>query len=146
MTIDAARRLMTESLRIAEDFEFWVRLSREFRFASLKAPQILYRLHASNISFDSAGDPAGNAPMLIHAYSLMLGYPGLQPWDRRRLRSHVASAYFDWAYRCRISGRFREAVSFHLRSASFGLVAANVLALAKLPLAALIGASSKTGG
>lgn len=29
MTADAARQLMNESLRIAEDFEFWVRLSRE---------------------------------------------------------------------------------------------------------------------
>ena len=50
----AARMLMNEELRIAEDYEFWARLARKVRFACLDRPQILYLLHEQNISFENA--------------------------------------------------------------------------------------------
>ena len=63
----AARALMREELRIAEDYEFWVRLSRTHRFACLDRPQIRYTLHDDNISFESDGLAAQHAPSQLAA-------------------------------------------------------------------------------
>lgn len=146
MTADAARQLMNESLRIAEDFEFWVRLSREQIFACLKAPQIRYHLHSANISFEADKDPAGNTPSMLHAYRLMLGYPDLARSDREQIRKHMAQEYFDWAYRCSRKGRLAEALRLHLASASFGLRWKNVAACVKLPWVGLRYRADRVGG
>ncbi|SDW92904.1 glycosyltransferase family 2 protein [Nitrosomonas europaea] len=131
MTADAARQLMSESLHIAEDFKFWVRLSHEQIFACLKVPQIRYRSHSANIPFKADKDPAGNTPSMLHTYRLMLGYPGLARSNREQLRKHMAKEYFDWAYRCSRKGRLAEAL--RLRLALFDLLWKNVVACVKLP-------------
>ncbi len=130
----AAQKLMNESLRIAEDYEFWVRLAREFGFACLKTPQIRYQLHEENISFESDGDPAGNAPMLLTAHNIILAYPDLSGREAAIVRRHISEIYFDWAYRCRSWGRLAGALKLHLQSMRYGLVLRNFWAMLKLPL------------
>lgn len=124
--------LMNESLRIAEDFEFWVRLARQTTFACLKAPQIRYQLHDSNISFEASTSAADHTPFVISAYEQILAYPKLGAADRNIVRRHIAQALFDWGYRCRVHGQLCEAAALHLRSARVGLRKRNLFALLKL--------------
>jgi glycosyltransferase involved in cell wall biosynthesis len=140
MRRSAALELMREDLRIAEDYEFWVRLARSHRFACLHAPQIRYTLHDDNISFEAATSAADNAPQLLKAYNIMLGYVGLTPYQQRVIKNHMASVLFDWAYRCRLRGQLAEAFRLHRQSMGYGLRTKNLLAMAKLPLG--LGAST----
>jgi glycosyltransferase involved in cell wall biosynthesis len=135
---EAACELMSEDLRIAEDYEFWVRLARSRGFGCLKAAQIRYCLHEDNISFESAPHAAGNAPMLLRAYQRMLAYPDLDAADVVRIRENIAEVLFDWGYRCRLRRQLGEAARRHLQSLRFGRRRANLIALAKLPLIALL--------
>lgn len=137
MRRDAARELMCEELRIAEDYEFWVRLARSRTFGCLKAAQIRYCLHGGNVSFESAPEAAENAPMLLRAYQHMLAYPGLAAADVARIHDNMADVLFNWGYRCRLHRQLGEAARRHLQSLRFGKRRANLLALAKLPLFAL---------
>ena len=130
----AARELMTESLHVAEDFEFWARLSRKYVFACLKAPQNRIRRHGDNLSSDCAGSMA---PMNIRAYGAMLAYSGLRAREKRLLSRCLAQAYFDWAWWCRENGRFLDAFWLNLKSIRHGLVLRNLAAIAKLPILAL---------
>ncbi|MDR3212622.1 MAG: glycosyltransferase [Azoarcus sp.] len=131
---DAARQLMAESLRIGEDYEFWTRLARTCVFACLKTPQIVCRFHADNPSQGVRTDPARNAPMLLHAYNLMLAYPDLTAVDRRRIRARIAQEYFDWAWRCGRDGAIFTALMLNLKSLRHGLMLRNLAAILKLPL------------
>lgn len=125
-------QLMNEALRIAEDYEFWVRLARRHRFACLLQPQIRYTLHEQNISFEADGSAAEHAPSQIAAFEIMLGYPGLDAAQVRQIRANIAEVLFNWAYRCRKHKRLGEALRLHLRSLRFGLRGANLAALLKL--------------
>ncbi|NMG47404.1 glycosyltransferase [Azoarcus communis] len=138
MRAEFARSLMTESLRIAEDFEFWVRLSRQTTFACLKNAQIRYQLHGDNISFEAAASAADHAPYLIKAYETMLGYSGLSRTDQDTIHRHLAQTLFDWAYRCRLHGRLGEAMALHVRSARLGLRRRNLMAVVKLAVQGLL--------
>lgn len=129
--------LMREELRIAEDYEYWVRLARRHAFACLKRPQIRYRLHGENISFAAAGSAAEHGPQLLQAYRFMLDYPGLEPFQVRLIRERLAEVLFDWGYRCRRQRRFGEAGRRHLQSFLYGWRRRNTLALLKLPLLGL---------
>jgi hypothetical protein len=133
----AARELMNETLRISEDYEFWVRLSRRHRFACLLQPQIRYTLHDDNISFEADHQTAGHAPRLLQPLQVMRDYPGLEAADRARLDRQMADVLFDWAWRCRQAGDWRLAASLHWRSLRRGRRGDNLRALAKLPIAAL---------
>jgi glycosyltransferase involved in cell wall biosynthesis len=130
---EAARELMEESLRVAEDYEFWTRLSRKYVFACLKAPQIRVRRHGENLSSDCAENMA---PMNIRAYELMLAYPGLRAREKRLLYRRLAQSYFDWAWWRRENGQFMESLRLNLKSIRYGLIPRNLAAMAKLPLAA----------
>ncbi|MDR2260357.1 MAG: glycosyltransferase family 2 protein [Azoarcus sp.] len=130
---EAARELMEESLRVAEDYEFWTRLSRKYVFACLKAPQTRMLRHGENLSSDCAGSMA---PMNIHAYELMLAYPGLRACEKRLLYRRFAQSYFDWAWWRRENGQFMESLRLNLKSIRYGLILRNLAAMAKLPLAA----------
>ncbi len=134
----AARELMSEDLRIAEDYEFWVRLSRRHAFGCLERPQIRYHLHAQNISFEASESAAEHAPMLLRAYERMLAYPGLAADEQARIRDNISEVLFNWGYRCRLHRHLVEAARRHLQSLRFGKRRANLLALAKLPLVALL--------
>ena len=129
---DAARQLMNEELRIAEDYEFWVRLARTVRFACLTRPQISYLLHEQNISFENAASAAGHAPNLIKAYLFMLEYEGLESYQTALIRHHIADVYFNWGYRCRLQRQLKDAADCHWQSFRYGMRGANLLALAKL--------------
>jgi glycosyltransferase involved in cell wall biosynthesis len=133
----AARELMNETLRISEDYEFWVRLSRQHRFACLHRPQIRYALHDDNISFEAAGSAADHAPRLLQALGVMRGYSGLSAAHTALIDQQQANILFDWAYRCRLRRDWRQAALLHTRSLRLGRRADNLLALAKLPLLAL---------
>jgi len=128
----AAKALMNENLRIAEDYEFWVRLSREYRFACLNRPQIRYMLHSENISFEEAASAAENTPSLLSAYGTILDYPELEKTQIRLIKQNMAEALFSWGYRCRKQKKFGEAVRIHLRSSLFGMRLKNAAALMKL--------------
>ena len=133
----AARELMNEALRIAEDYEFWVRLARTHRFASLEAPQIRYMLHDDNISFEADASVEQHAPKQLDAYGFMLAYPGLTATQRRTIEQQMASVLFDWGYRCCQRGMWGQALRLHWRSLRLGMAARNLAAIAKLPVAAL---------
>lgn len=128
----AARSLMNETLRIAEDYEYWVRLSRHHLFACLKQPQIRYQLHDENISFEQAETAADNTPSLIKAYQIILDYPRLNARQIHLLHRHMAEVLFSWAYRCRTHQELREAAHLHLQSFRYGSRVKNVIALLKL--------------
>ena len=133
----AARALMNEELRIAEDYEFWCRLSRTLRFACLERAQIRYFLHDENISFESAALAAENAPNLIRAYRFLLDYDGLTAKQAGLIQNHLADNYFCWGYRCRLRGQIREAFRRHCDSWRYGMRLANMLAIVKLAACAL---------
>lgn len=129
-----AQELMNEELRIAEDYEYWVRLSRTHRFACLNRPQIRYILHEKNISFEQMGSTADNAPSLIAAYKTMLAYPELDKKQQWLIKNNIADVLFSWAYRCRKQWQLSEAGCLHLQSLRFGKRWENVVALFKLLL------------
>ncbi|TMQ74575.1 Glycosyl transferase, group 2 family protein [Candidatus Accumulibacter phosphatis] len=137
MRAGAARERMEESLRIAEDYEFWVRLARHRRFGCLHGHQIRYTLHEGNISFEASETAEGNAPQLFRAYQMMLGYPGLTRAQRRLIEDRIATLFFEWAYRSKTHGLWLESASLHARSMRYGRIGANLVALAKLPLSLL---------
>ena len=133
----AARELMNEQLRISEDYEFWVRLSRRHRFGCLHREQIRYTLHDQNISFEAADSAADHAPRLLQALQIMREYSGLTAVQSGHIEAQMAGILFDWAYRCRLRRQWLEAARLHWRSLRLGHRGANVLALLKLPLLAL---------
>lgn len=135
---DAARMLMNEELRIAEDYEFWVRLARKVRFACLNRPQIRYLLHEQNISFENAASAADHAPSQIKAYQFMLAYEGLGSQQISLIHHNIAEVYFNWGYRCRLRRQLKDAVGCHWQSLRYGMRGANCLALAKLLILRLI--------
>jgi glycosyltransferase involved in cell wall biosynthesis len=139
-----ARELMNEELRIAEDYEFWVRLARKTRFACLKMPQIRYQIHEQNISFEAAETVENNAPQLIKAQQILLDYAGLDSVQRGLIKRNVAEIYFDWAYRCRQNQRYSEALSKHFQSLKFGAKTRNIAAMVKVMLTAVFLRAPKT--
>lgn len=44
--------LFDEALRASEDWDMWLRVAREFRFAGLAVPLVRYRVHGGNMSAD----------------------------------------------------------------------------------------------
>lgn len=134
----AALELMDESLRVAEDYEYWVRLSRSHQFACLLNPQVMTNLHDGNISFEGATSSAQHAPSQIHAFRQILVYPGLRWRHRQTIHQQIGQIYFDWGYRCRTHLQFSRATSRHLLGMREGFRLANLRALLKLPVVALM--------
>lgn len=130
-------QLMNEYLRVAEDYEFWVRLSRMHQFACLRRPQIRYALHEGNISFEADDSAAQHAPSQLAAFEIMLDYPGLEPGHRGQIRANMAEVLFNWGYRCRKHQLLRDSMRLHLRSLRYGLRRENLVALLKLGVAGL---------
>lgn len=139
-----ARELMNEELRIAEDYEFWVRLSRKTQFACLKAPQIRYQIHDQNISFEAEKSVENNAPELIKAHRILLSYADLDTVQQELIKTHLAEIHFDWAYRCRMHHQYGEALKKHIQSFKFGAKAKNVAAMFKVILTAVMPRNSRT--
>lgn len=76
--------LFDEALRGSEDWEMWLRVAREYRFAGIARPLVNYRVHGSNMSAD---------PDYMLRYQLMVvakhfgdpvGPPDRWPPDRQR--------------------------------------------------------------
>ncbi len=131
----AAGERMQEELRVSEDYEFWVRLSRRHGFACLHRPQIDYALGDDNISFEAdKADKAveGHSPQLLRALEIIAGYEGLGAAEHAVLAEQRASVLFDWGWRARQAGRIAEAWHLHRRSLRLGRRAANLAALLKL--------------
>ncbi len=127
----AAAERMREDLRVAEDYEFWVRLSRHHGFACLKGEQIEYALGDDNISFESDAQVEGHAPQLLRAYGHLLAYEGLEPRQRRLVEDRIAGELFDWGWRARQRGLKAEALRLHARSWRHGRRWANLAAMLK---------------
>jgi tetratricopeptide (TPR) repeat protein len=81
--------LFDEALRGSEDWDMWLRVAREFRFAGIAEPLVNYRIHGSNMS--------GNPDYMLR-YQLMTveknfgraeGSPEDWPRDRRRAYAAV---------------------------------------------------------
>ncbi len=139
-----AKELMNEQLRIAEDYEFWVRLSRITQFACLNSPQIRYQLHEQNISFEAATSVDDNAPQLITAHQILFKYPDLNTLQQGLIKTHLAQIYFDWAFRCRQHGLYRKALSKHVQSLKYGFRKKNMTAILKILLLASLPHQTKT--
>lgn len=139
----AAAQGMNEHLRISEDYEFWVRLSRQFRFGCLLKPQIRYTLHDENISFEAAGSAADNAPHLLKALHAMRAYPNLSGEHLQLIARQMAQIYYDWAWRCSTRRQWREAARLHAASFRLGMRPLNIAAIGKMPIAMLRAALSK---
>lgn len=135
---EPAKALMKEELRIAEDYEYWVRLSRTQLFACLEQPQICYQLHDQNISFEEANSVAEHAPSLLKAYRVMLDYPNLSNTQIGLIKGHIADVLFDWGYRSRKRRYLREAAGKFIQSAYYGKRQENLAALAKLLLISIL--------
>lgn len=125
---------MNETLRISEDYEYWVRLARTKRFGCLLAPQIRYTLHADNISFEADSSAAAHAPRLLQALAVMRSYDGIGRGERALIDAQRSSILFDWAHRCRQRREWGESARLHWASLRAGQRTRNALALAKLPL------------
>lgn len=134
----AARMLINESLRIAEDYEFWVRLSREYVFACLRKPQIRYVVHEENISFEQAGMESNNAPDVIKALDFIGQYHGLTNSQRKLLREQKSRIFFDWAYNCRKQRRYLEAFRLHGHGLINGFRKKHLVAMGKALAASLV--------
>lgn len=126
--------LMNVSLRIAEDYEYWVRLSRSTKFACLRRPQIRYLLHDQNISFEANHTAADHAPSELSALELIYSYPNLNRDQRSLLRDKMSEVLINWAYRCMRRGQWSESCKLHLRGMQLGRQRAHMLAMLKLPL------------
>lgn len=128
----AVRERMNEHLRIAEDYEYWMRLACSHAFACLVSPQIVYRVHDQNVSLagDSSDDDHSSA--LLRAYEAVLGYPGLPARLRRLVHARMAEVLFDWGYHARRAGRPATAVAHHLASFGKGMRLRNLAALLKI--------------
>jgi glycosyltransferase involved in cell wall biosynthesis len=134
----AARERMQEQLRVSEDYEFWVRLSRRHGFACLHHPQIEYTLGDDNISFEADKAVEGHSPQILQALEIIAGYEGLSAADSALLAEQRAGVLFDWGWRAREAGRFAESWRLHQRSLRLGRRGANLASLLKLlPLVAL---------
>ncbi len=127
----AAQQRMCEDLRVAEDYEFWVRLSRSHRFACLKNEQIEYTLGDDNISFESGATTEGHAPQLLRAYGHMLRYQGLTANDLACIHRRMADELFNWAWRTRKGHKRWAAAQLHLQSLRHGRYMSNLLGLLK---------------
>lgn len=127
----AARLRMRDDLRVAEDYEFWVRLARSHTFACLKQEQIEYTLGDDNISFESDQRVEGHAPQLLRAYDHMLAYEGLAPSQRQAIHNRISGELFDWAWRARQRGLRMQALRLHARSMRHGRRRANLSGMLK---------------
>lgn len=81
--------LFDETFRGSEDWDIWLRVAREYRFAGIPKPLLNYRMHGSNMSKDPA--------YMLH-YQLMVveknfgsasGSPETWPVERRRAYATV---------------------------------------------------------
>jgi glycosyltransferase involved in cell wall biosynthesis len=140
---NASRQLMREELRIAEDFEYWVRLSRTHRFACLDRPQIRYALHDANISFEADASAASTAPQLLTAYRIIAAYPGLDEKQKQVLRQRMAEVLFDWAYRSRMHRDLGGALRLHFQALRLGKRRQNALGVLKALATAALPRRSK---
>jgi len=141
----AVSDLMNERLRIAEDYEFWMRLSTTHLFACLKAPQIIYRVHGENVSLAGESSDAAHSSALLHAYTEVLGYERVPANLRRLVRARMAQVLFDWGFHARMAGRYSEAIRHHLGSLAKGMRRRNLAALAKIGLEMSLGANRLRG-
>lgn len=125
---------MDETLRISEDYEYWVRLARTCRFACLHRPQIRYALHDDNVSFEADASVEGHAPRLLQALDAIEAASPLDARERGLVDAQRSTILYDWAWRAASAKRLAAAARLHLRSMAFGKRVGNALALAKLPL------------
>lgn len=137
MRATAARELMNDRLRVSEDYEYWVRLSRSHRFACLLEPQGRARLHDGNTCLEVEDQVIRHAERLLQALQVIRDYSALQADDVSRIERQMAVVLFDWAWRCRRAGAWRQAAGLHWRSLHHGLFVENITALIKLPMTAV---------
>ena len=130
----AAAQPMQEDLRVAEDYEYWVRLSRRFSFACLKQEQIEYTLGDDNISFEADQRVEGHAPQMLRAYGCMRAYTSLTNHQIRLINRRIAEELFDWGYRASQRGHTAQAMGLHVQSLTYGLRTRNIAALLKTAL------------
>jgi glycosyltransferase involved in cell wall biosynthesis len=126
--------LMSDRLRIAEDYEYWVRLSRSTKFACLRRAQIRYLLHDQNISFEASHTAAEHAPSELSALELIYSYPNLNRYQQSLLKDKMSEVLINWAYRCMRRGHWGDSFKLHLRGMQLGRRRTHMLALLKLPL------------
>jgi glycosyltransferase involved in cell wall biosynthesis len=138
MRPEAARALMREELRVAEDYEFWVRLARRYSFGCLLNEQIRYALHDANVSFETEKNIAANSPQLLHAYEIIRDQLDGDSRALKLVERNMAYEYFNWGYRARKAGNYLLAFDLHRRSLGHGMLVKNLAAMLKIPVAKLM--------
>lgn len=134
---------MNERLRIAEDYEYWMRLAYSHAFACLVSPQIVYRVHDQNVSLAGDSSDDDHSSSLIRAYEAILECPDLSLRLRRVVHARMAQVLFDWGYHARRVGHPAAAVAHHLASFGKGMRLRNIAALIKTILEMSLGSSRK---
>lgn len=61
--------LFDETLRVCEDWDMWIRLSRKYRFAYVPKPLVNYRIHKNNLTADSINMRKGDYSVLCKMLS-----------------------------------------------------------------------------
>lgn len=129
--------LFNESLRCAEDYDLWLRVSRRHQFWFVPEPLAFYERQAESLTRNDAVMAASQIAVLEPILA-----ERLSATQHSGAKKHLASAYFSLSYATRERDA-REAVSLAWRSwrnnprrlASVKLLAGSLLAAAKAPTA-----------
>ncbi len=87
-----------ESMRLGEDYDFWLKASRVTEMHSLNGPVALYRIHDASAMHQFSSD--SHLANLLHAARLRWGLCtiGAQRLEPRSFDKRIAGIYFDHAY------------------------------------------------
>lgn len=126
---------LDESLRVGEDYDFWIRAARRFPVTKLRMNTALYRKHRQSTTHQAYPESPGLAVVLraIERYGIT-GPDGRRP-EARSLKLHLARLCFEHGYTHYHTGNPCIATRSFLKSLQF-----QKSRLRALPLAALAGA------
>lgn len=117
-----------------EDWDLWLRIAREYEFAFVSEPLVLYRMHDTNMSANSLRMRSGEFYVLQKTLANMLELS--QTIDRRSLHKRLHELAFDIGYHHFILGNLppaREYFAKALGFSSFSLKAWGYLLACYLP-------------
>lgn len=101
-----------ETLRWAEDWDLWIRISRHFHFDAVTEPLVIYRVHGGNVSKKVAAMHQSQLQVIRRAYAD-------DPFDGRNAllrRRSTAYVHFDAGDEYLQAGEFGRARHFLLRA------------------------------
>lgn len=92
--------LFDETLRFSEDWDMWLRVAREFRFAGIPEPLLKYRIHGNNMTSNPEKNLRYQGMVIAKHFGLLDGLP--ETWPRERQRAAA------WMYRFAAQGFYHQ--------------------------------------